>query len=151
MTELGYSPAAPEVSFYVLSSHDLEQRHEFACKLIEKIYRSGRFCYVLTDSAEQAELMDKHLWTFRPGSFVPHQRYSGTLPSHPGTILIGVGDIPENWRGVIVNLSADFPPTSPPTERILEILDNSEASKQAGRQRYRRYQQLGLTIQTHKM
>ncbi|TAL42827.1 MAG: DNA polymerase III subunit chi, partial [Methylovulum sp.] len=34
-------------------------------------------------------------------------------------------------------------------ERILEILDNSEAGKAAGRQRYRQYQQAGLDMATH--
>ena len=143
--------ALPEVSFYVLGTHDQHQRQEFACKLIEKIYRSGLFCYVLAESAEQAEQIDKALWTFRAGSFVPHQIYQGLPPQFPGTVLIGGGEIPEAWRGVIVNLSSVFPPAEPPTEKILEILDNSEESKQAGRQRYRHYQQLGLSINTHKM
>lgn len=141
----------PEVGFYVLASHSQQQRYDFACKLIEKIYRSGHYCYVLTESAEQAEQMDKSLWAFRAGSFVPHQQYNGSIPDFQQTILIGGGDIPENWRKIVVNLSSHFPPATAPTERILEILDDSEASKQAGRQRYRHYQQLGLSIVTHKM
>lgn len=149
--ELSHSPSLPDVSFYVLPSHDQQTRLDFACKLIEKIYRSGYFCFVMTDSAEQAEQMDKALWTFRAGSFVPHQIYRDTPPTYPGTILIGGQGIPTGWRSVIVNLSSTFPPSEPPTERILEILDNSESCKQAGRQRYRHYQQLGLTISTHKM
>ncbi len=141
----------PEVSFYVLNSDSQQQRQEFACKLIEKIYRSGHFCYVLTDSAEQAEQIDKALWTFRAGSFVPHQIYRGEIPEFTNTILIGGDAIPDGWQNVIVNLSALYPPTAAPTERILEILDNSEESKQAGRQRYRHYQQAQLAIATHKM
>ncbi|MDD2762077.1 MAG: DNA polymerase III subunit chi, partial [Methylomonas sp.] len=38
----------PEVVFYVLTSSSQRERQEFACKLIEKIYRSGQFCYVLS-------------------------------------------------------------------------------------------------------
>lgn len=143
--------ALPEVSFYVLGTHDQQQRQEFACKLIEKIYRSGFFCYVLAESAEQAEQIDKALWTFRAGSFVPHQTYRGLLPQYSGTVLIGGSEIPDAWRGVIVNLSSLFPPTEAPTQRILEILDNSEESKQAGRLRYRHYRQMGLSINTHKI
>jgi DNA polymerase-3 subunit chi len=33
----------------------------------------------------------------------------------------------------------------------MEILDDSEETKAAGRQRYRQYQQLGLTVTTHKI
>lgn len=140
----------PEVFFYVLASTSQYERQDFACKLIEKIYRSGQFCYVLTDHAEQAADIDKQLWTFRAGSFVPHQRYEGTLPDYKNTILIGGGDIPADWQKVIVNLSSQYPPTGEHTERILEILDDSEESKQAGRQRYRHYREAGLEITTHR-
>jgi len=36
-------------------------------------------------------------------------------------------------------------------ERVLEILDNSEATKSVGRERYRLYKQAGHTLTTHKM
>ncbi|QPK62087.1 DNA polymerase III subunit chi [Methylomonas sp. LL1] len=140
----------PEVVFYVLASTSQPERQDFACKLIEKIYRSGQFCYVLTDHDQQASEIDKLLWTFRAGSFVPHQLYRGQLPTYQNTVLIGGGNIPENWQKVIVNLSTHFPPTVAPTERIVEILDNSEECKQAGRQRYRHYLEAGLEITTHK-
>lgn len=140
----------PEVIFYILASSSQHERQDFACKLIEKIYRSGQFCYVLTDSPEQANEMNNALWTFRAGSFVPHQLFQDHLPAYANTILIGGKQIPDDWQKVIVNLSNQFPNTQAPTESILEILDNSEASKQAGRQRYRHYREAGLQITTHK-
>ncbi|MDD2761093.1 MAG: DNA polymerase III subunit chi, partial [Methylomonas sp.] len=106
--------------------------------------------YVLSDDGAQADEIDKLLWTFRAGSFVPHQRYQDTLPAYKNTILIGGPDIPADWRNVVVNLSRHFPPAHAPTERIIEILDDSEESKQAGRQRYRHYLDTGLEILTHK-
>jgi len=141
----------PEASFYVLASHSSQQRQEFACKLIEKIYRSGQFCYLLVDDPAQADMLDKLLWTFRAGSFIPHQCYQGITPAYQNTVLIGENDIPLQWRKVIINLSDQLPPLDPPTERILEILDASEQCRQAARQRYRHYQQLGLNITTHKL
>lgn len=143
-------PKVPEVIFYVLASSSQQERQDFACKLIEKIYRGGRFCYVLTDNAEQAAELDKTLWTFRAGSFVPHQIYGNQPPAYPNTILIGGNAMPEHWQKIIINLSTHFPPTVAPTERIVEILDNSEESKQAGRQRYKHYLEAGLEIITHK-
>ena len=140
-----------EVVFYVLRSHSPQQRQDFACKLIEKVYRSGFFCYVLTESEQQAEQLDKLLWTFRAGSFIPHQRYSGILPEYSQTILIGGELVPEGWQQVILNLSSVFPPLLGESQRILEILDDMEASRQAGRERYRLYQQHGCRITTHKL
>jgi DNA polymerase-3 subunit chi len=139
-----------EVSFYILPSESLEDRFLFACKLIEKAYRSGHFCYVLTDSAEQSQRLDDLLWTFRAGSFIPHQLYTGKLPDFEKVILIGSLAVPEHWQKTLFNLSSHFPGIGPQTERILEILDNSETSKAAGRERYRQYQQSGMTVTTHK-
>jgi DNA polymerase-3 subunit chi len=140
-----------EVSFYLLPSESIQERYEFACKLIEKAYRSGCFCYVLTDNAEQSQKIDDLLWTFRAGSFIPHQIFTGELPAIEKVILIGSLDMPEFWQKTVINLSSYCPGQFDKIERILEILDNSEATKELGRNRYRHYQQSGVTITTHKM
>ena len=70
----------PEISFYVLPTESTQERQLFACKLVEKAYRSGVFSYVLTDSLEQSQQLDDLLWTFRAGSFIPHQIYTDQLP-----------------------------------------------------------------------
>jgi len=140
-----------EVSFYILPSESLQERYEFACKLIEKAYRSGHFCYVLTDDAEQSQIIDDLLWTFRASSFIPHQIYTGELPNIEKVILIGLLDAPENWQKTVFNLSSHCPEEFDKIERILEILDNSEATKELGRNRYRQYQQSGVNIITHKI
>ena len=140
-----------EVSFYILPTESLQDRYRFACKLIEKAYRSGSFCYVLTDSDEQSRIIDDLLWTFRAGSFIPHQIYTGEPPELEKVILIGSLNAPEHWQKVLFNLSSRYPELGPQTERVLEILDNSETTKEAGRNRYRRYQQSGIAISTHKM
>jgi DNA polymerase III subunit chi len=140
-----------EVSFYILPSESTQERYLFACKLIEKAYRSGHFCYVLTDSAEQSQKIDDLLWTFRAGSFIPHQIYTGELPDIEKVILIGSLAVPENWQKTLFNLSSHYPELGPQSERILEILDNSESTKETGRNRYRQYQQSGMNITTHKL
>ena len=146
-----------EVSFYILPSESLQERYEFACKLIEKAYRSGCFCYVLTDSIEQSRHLDDLLWTFRSGSFIPPQIYTGEIPSIPNAtgkrnvILISSLNAPEHWQKTVINLSSHCPEEHDKIERILEILDNSEATKALGRNRYRQYQQSGINITTHKM
>ena len=140
-----------EISFYILPSESTQERYEFACKLIEKAYRSGCFCYVLTDNAAQSQKIDDLLWTFRAGSFIPHQIYTGELPALEKVILIGSLDVPELWQKIVINLSSYCPKQFDNIERILEILDNSEATKELGRNRYRQYQQSGVTITTHKI
>ncbi|MGZ8193059.1 MAG: DNA polymerase III subunit chi [Methylobacter sp.] len=141
----------PDVTFYVLQSQTRNDRYLFACKLIEKAYRSGHFCYVLTDSDEQSQIMDDLLWTFRAGSFIPHQRYTGETPAVEKVVLIGSLNAPQNWQKTLINLSSQYPQNFEMAERILEILDDSEETKEAGRNRYRRYQQAGVALVTHKI
>jgi DNA polymerase-3 subunit chi len=140
-----------EVSFYVLSSESLQERFLFACKLIEKAYRSGHFCYVLTDAIKQSQHLDDLLWTFRAGSFIPHQLYAGEAPDFKEVILIGSLDAPEHWQKTIINLSSKCPANFRLAERILEILDNGEETKELGRSRYRFYQQAGISVATYKI
>jgi DNA polymerase-3 subunit chi len=140
-----------EAVFYVLPSESPQDRYLFACKLIEKAYRSGCFCYVLTDTEEQGRKIDDLLWTFRAGSFIPHELYTGEPPSLEKVVLIGAPDAPEGWQKTVINLSSRCPGELGKIERVLEILDNSEATKKLGRDRYRHYQQSGVSITTHKM
>ena len=139
-----------EVTFYILPTESLQERYLFACKLVEKAYRNACFCYVLTDSAEQSRILDDLLWTFRVGSFIPHQIYTGEPPKMEKIILIGSVNAPANWQKILFNLSSHYPDIGPQTGRILEILDNSETTKAAGRNRYRQYQQAGMAVTTHK-
>lgn len=141
----------PEISFYVLPTESTQERHLFACKLIEKAYRSGSFAYVLTDSLEQSQLIDDLLWTFRAGSFIPHQVHTGEQPAVENVVLIGSINPPEHWQKTVINLSSQCPQDFQNAERILEILDNGEETKAWGRQRYRQYQQAGIKPVYHDM
>ncbi len=141
----------PEISFYLLPTLSQQDRYLFACRLIEKAYRSKQFCYVQTDTQQQSQIIDNQLWTFRPGSFIPHQMVNEIEPELNQIILIGTQSAPENWQRIIINLSSNYPENLTKTERILEILDDNEQIKKAGRLRYRQYQQAGLSISTHKM
>jgi DNA polymerase-3 subunit chi len=140
-----------EITFYILPTASTQERLLFACKLVEKIYRSeGQPCYVLTDSLAQSQRFDDLLWTFRAGSFIPHQLYSADSAdlSPYQKVLIGFEPAPQGWHKLVLNLSSQIVTQA---ERVLEILDNSEQTKAAGRLRYRHYQQAGDNITTHKM
>ena len=141
----------PEISFYILSSTGMHERYRFACKLIEKAYRSGSFCYVLTDTEAHSHTLDELLWTFRPNSFIPHQIYQGEMPQFSNTVLIGNQPAPLQWQKIILNLASNPLADLSNTEKVLEILDNDEQIKTLGRQRYRYYKQLGIELITHNI
>jgi len=141
----------PKTDFYVLPTASEKERCVFACQLIEKIYRQGSFCYVLTDSEAQSQTLDDLLWTFRPNSFIPHQVYNGVLPTHENNVLIGSLPVPEQWQSVVLNLSSQFPNPLLHIKRLLEIIDKREPIKYSARQRYRYYQQQKIHVVTHTL
>ena len=141
----------PEITFYVLNSESIYDRYLFACKLIEKAYNAGKFCYVLLDSFEQCQRLDDMLWTFRAGSFIPHQLFTSVEPEIKTQVLIGIENAPVNWQNVVFNLSSSLPQNWQNATRVLEILDNNEITKAAGRERYRAYKNAGIEIATHKI
>lgn len=135
-----------DISFYILPSESQQERLLFACRLIEKAYHSGCFCYVLTDTDAQSQHLDNLLWTFRAGSFIPHQIFTGAIPVIE-QVLIGRHAPPEQWQKNVLNLSS----CCVEAQRVLEILDNSETTKSIARQRYQHYKQAGHQLTTHKM
>ncbi len=140
-----------EAKFYILPTQSQQERYVFACRVIEKAFRNQLCCYVSTDTAQQSQVLDNLLWTFRPGSFVPHEIYEGKTPEFEQTILIGSQAVPENWKKMIVNLSSHYPDDLAQTDLVVEVLDNSAEIKQAGRKRYRQYVQAEFEITTHKI
>lgn len=140
-----------EAVFYILSSANNKNRYVFACKLAEKAFRSGRFCYIQTDNEHQARILDDLLWTFRPGSFIPHQIFEGSMPATAAQILIGTQPVPTGWQDLILNISNNSPENIKDNSRILEILDANEEVKICGRERYKHYHERGISITTHKM
>jgi len=91
------------------------------------------------------EQLDRALWTFDEASFIPHgtTALDGDNPvvinaaASPGAVLINLGD----------SLAADWQQR----DRIAEIITADEATRQAGRARYRDYQQAGVVPQTHRI
>ena len=62
-----------KVDFYVLGTSGDRARQHFACRLAEKAYRLDNTIHIRTIDQRAAEQLDELLWTFRDGSFVPHE------------------------------------------------------------------------------
>lgn len=140
-----------EAIFYVLPDTGTLGRAVFACKLVEKAYRNGQLCYIQTADKRSSQQLDDLLWTFRAGSFVPHQIFESGQPILTDQVLIGNSSPPEGWQELVINLSEQFPEHPENYGRIVEILDADESVKARGREHYKRYHQKGVSVITHKL
>ncbi len=136
-----------KVDFYVLSGDGERIAAEFACRLTEKAYKLSHTVHVHMANADRADRMNEFLWTFRDGSFVPHELHGQTAAGSPVTIGTAL-NVPEQ-ADLFINLTSDMPPFPDRFTRIAEIVDANPARKRASRERFKTYRSNGHELDTH--
>ncbi len=139
------------IDFYILTEAGESARLVFACRLAEKAYRLNNSVHIRTADGGLARRLDELLWTFRDGSFVPHEIIdAGQQAAAPVTIgrdagsNIAVSDL-------LINLSPDTPADIAAFPRIAEIVSSDEDSRLQSRQRFAAYRDQGHTLETHNI
>jgi len=137
-----------QVDFYVLGDKSPGDRFTLACRLTEKAWQNGRRVYLHTGSEAESRHMDKLLWTYRDGCFLPHGLVTEADPTL-NPILIGNGDDAGEEHDVLVNLAGEVPNFFSRFERVVEPLDRDATVRSAGRSRYRFYRDRGYPLNSH--
>ena len=137
-----------QVDFYVLDRVDEHSRNTLACKLAEKAWRLENTIHIQTMTREDAERLDKLLWTFRDGSFVPHELSGGDTDA---PITIGYGTESVQPRDLLITLCDDIPSFAESFPRVAELVTTDENCGEKSRKRYAHYRDQGHKIETHKI
>ena len=138
------------VDFYIVESTDPRSRLLIACRLCEKAWLGGFRTFVLTDTSAQQKQIDDLLWTFRPGSFVPHATEHD--PAHADVpVIVGNSLNPERSSNLLVNLKSTTVDPLPSVERIIEIVDRDTRVREEGRKRFRHYRENGHSVKSHRI
>ena len=141
------------IDFYVLSDDDGETRLQLACKLIEKASATHQKVFVYSADESALKELDERLWDFRAISFVAHRFLArdfvpGLADNDP--VLLSAGE-PGIDRNILVNLDLAVPAFFSRFERALEIVNRQPHVQEAGRDRYRFYQQRGYPLHHHNI
>lgn len=137
-----------QVDFYVLDRIDEHSRNTLACKLAEKAWRMENTIHIHTMTQAAAERLDELLWTFRDGSFVPHELVGGESGA---PITIGFGDTQVAPRDLLITLCDDIPPFAQDFPRVAELVTSEESCRMKSRQRYAIYRDQGHKLETYKI
>jgi len=137
-----------QVDFYVLARADEHARDTLACKLTEKAWRLENTIHIHAMTREDAERLDELLWTFRDGSFVPHEMSGGDTGA---PVSIGYGSDVVEARDLLITLCDDIPPFVESFPRVAELVTSDESCRAKSRRRYATYRDQGHTINTHKI
>ena len=130
-----------QVSFYSDAADPLH----FACRLVRRALASGKPVGVRVPPAAMDRL-DELLWSFDATEFIAHRRWDGTTEPAPGEVLLVDDAARLPHRGLLLNLAESLPGDAFQFERVLEVVGREPALVQAGRVRYRAYQQAGAKL-----
>lgn len=138
-----------QIDFFILDTAAQAESMRLICSMVEKAYLDEQYVYIHVDNLQQAQYIDKLLWTFSDESFVPHQQVTGT-ESASDKITIGYTQAPALPSQVLINLSTDVPAFYAQFQRVVEIVFNNPTMQQLARTRYKHYRDHGHDINTIK-
>ena len=140
-----------KVDFYVIGGSGEQTRQRFACRLAEKAYRLDNTVHIHATDRQSVQQIDDLLWTFRDGSFVPHEVLGNPTNEGPAPITIGCDSAPARACDLLINLSDDIPPIADSFPRVAEIVTSDEEARTRSRKRFVDYRERGHTLDTHKL
>lgn len=139
------------VDFYVLSGSGDIARQQFACRLAEKAYKLKNRVHIHVAGPESVRKIDDLLWTFRDGSFVPHEVLGMNSARPESPITIGCDDLPDFDCDLLINLGDTVPDQASSFPRVAEVVTSDDECKSLSRQRFVDYRDQGHTLDTHNL
>lgn len=129
------------VEFY----HNARDKADVARKLAAKAFAAGQCALLYTRDERLAAELDSDLWTRQQLSFLPHVR-CGHPRAAQTPVLIGDDPAPMASPDLLINLAAEAPSCFSRFERVIEVVTEDEADRQAARDRYRFYRERGYEL-----
>ena len=139
------------IDFYVHNQAGQHSRQTFACRLAEKAYRLDKTVHIQTRNRADAERLDELLWTFRDGSFVPHECLASGGGPVESPVTIGCDGDTVEPRDLLINLCDDIPGCAEGFPRVAELVTSDDDCKQLSRRRFAAYREQGHSLETHNL
>jgi DNA polymerase-3 subunit chi len=140
-----------KIDFYVLRASGNAARAQFACRLAEKAYRLQNTVHIQAANVQSAAQLDELLWTFRDGSFVPHEVLNTAGADRNAPVTIGCNTARPAECDLLINLGDSIPESPGSFPRIAEIVTADDDCKAQSRHRFVEYRDDGHTLETHKL
>lgn len=135
------------VQFYHLTATPLERALP---KLLEKAVSGGYRLLLVADSDERVEYLNQLLWTYDPGSFLPHGSLKDGHPAQQPILLVSSPpgeDAAPNNANILVVTNGLTPSRPDQYERILDIFHGQDAAAvEQARLRWTSYKNAGISV-----
>lgn len=132
----------PDIQFIKLRK---PEKAKHLCELAEHYLQAGRRVLLLVQDDNQAVTLDRFLWTWNKGSFIPHAYDNGAVDCLEEPVLIATREQNGNGARVLVlgkPCSLDF---LRPFEEVIDFAElYDEGLAEASRERFRSYREAGF-------
>ena len=141
----------PEATFYQLPDtlQDKAQQLTAICRVIQKIYQVAGGAGILCASQKATEELDRLLWVFNQGSFIPHMIAPTEEP-----VCLGI-ELKHMPAHKVLILTLDTLPAellnNPSFTRLVDFIPPDTAAVTAARKRYRQFKALGYQMTVHQL
>jgi DNA polymerase III subunit chi len=141
------------VDFYILKEASDDARLKLTCRIVDKAVASNQHVFICPSSKLEAQQLDELLWTFSPGSFLPHRIITqdcAAVPEEPVLIAGGGAPMGERWD-LLINLADEVPEYFSRYAQVAEVVDAGAERRALGRERYKFYRDRGYSLNTHQV
>ncbi|MDY0268081.1 DNA polymerase III subunit chi [Trichloromonas sp.] len=132
----------PKVEFVKLKK---EEKALHLCRLAEEFFAEGERVLILVHDDNQAVTLDRFMWTWKKGSFLPHAFANGAVDCLDEPVVIAVEERnPNGARVLIMGRPASLEFTGQ-FERIIDFAEMyDDALAEAARRRFARFREAGF-------
>ncbi len=123
------------------------ERAAVLCDLAEEFFLAGRRVVILVQDDNQGVTLDRFMWVWRKGAFIPHAYDNGALDSLNEPVVITTREENRNGASILIQgrpCSVDFARQFEVVIDFAELFD--EGLKLASRERYKAWQKEGFDV-----
>lgn len=121
------------------------ERARVLCELAEEFSLAGQRVLVMVQDDNQGVTLDRFMWTWKKGAFLPHVYQNGSVECHDETVVIVAGE--ENPNGAQVLLMG-APCSMEFLRHFRHVVDFAEAFDEerleVSRERFKEYREHGF-------
>ncbi len=131
-----------KVEFFKLNR---PERARVLCDLAEEFYLDGQRVLVMTLDDNQGITLDRFMWTWKKGAFLPHVYDNGSVEGHDEPVVIVSEEANPNAAGVLIMgapCSVEFIRQFRHVVDFAETYDETRLAE--SRERFRSYRELGF-------
>lgn len=132
----------PQITFWQVA--DANQKLSCLCGLVYRFFQASQRQLIAVPNAAAADYVDKLLWKYPKGAFIPHAVAQTPLSA---AIVITYAQANLNDAAVLINLCPEASPLCQSIGQVHELFDTTDPTKAAlSQQRLEAYTKAGYQV-----